>query len=313
MIESKVMQGKGATASVIVQNGTLRVGDVIVAGMAFGRIRSLEDEAGRKLKEALPSQPVQISGFSEVPQAGDILQTVPSLDEAKQIASVAQRQMRSRKLSAKQSLMGDVENKSLNLVLKADVAGSLEAIKQSIAKLKNDEVKISIVSEGVGEVNESDVLMGSSSKASVIAFRVKVNPKAENLSKQKQVPVDSYDIIYELIEDITSAVIKLFTPELEKVVFGKAKVLAIFRTEKSQMIIGGRVEDGELKKNSQIAIIREGGELGRGEITELQQNKQAAKSVPTGNEFGLKLKTLVKIKEGDILESFEEKIKPKTL
>jgi translation initiation factor IF-2 len=313
VIESKVMQGKGATASVIVQNGTLRVGDVIVAGMAFGRIRSLEDEAGRKLKEALPSQPVQISGFSEVPQAGDILQTVPSLDEAKQIASVAQRQMRSRKLSAKQSLMGDVENKSLNLVLKADVAGSLEAIKQSIAKLKNDEVKISIVSEGVGEVNESDVLMGSSSKASVIAFRVKVNPKAENLSKQKQVPVDSYDIIYELIEDITSAVIKLFTPELEKVVFGKAKVLAIFRTEKSQMIIGGRVEDGELKKNSQIAIIREGTELGRGEITELQQNKQAAKSVPTGNEFGLKLKTLVKIKEGDILESFEEKIKPKTL
>ena len=215
IIESRVSQGKGATATVIVQNGTLKVGDIIAAGAAFGRIRSLEDETGRKLKEAVPSTPAQISGFSEVPQAGDILQTTETLDEAKQIASMAQRKNQSHKLSSKQAIVGDLQNKTLNLIIKADVAGSLEAIKQSIAKLKNDEVKISILSEGVAEVNESDVLLASSSKATIISFRSKVNPKAINLAKQKKVVIDSYDVIYELLEDVTSAVIKMFTPELD--------------------------------------------------------------------------------------------------
>jgi len=313
IIESKVTQGKGATASVLVQNGCLRVGDIIVAGPAFGRIRSLEDEHGRKLKEALPSQPAQISGFSDLPQAGDILQTVETLDEARSIALSVQKKNQSHRLMSKQSLKGDLENKALNLIIKADVAGSLEAIKQSIAKLKNDEVKINILSEGVGEVNESDVLLADGSKATIVAFRSKVNSKAVNLAKQKKVVIDSYEVIYELLETITSAVIAMFTPETEKVVHGKAKILAIFRTEKGQMIIGGRVEEGELKKNCQIGILRDGIELGKGEIVELQHVKVAAKSVLQGEEFGMKLKTSVKIAEGDVFECFEEKIKPKTL
>ena len=174
-------------------------------------------------------------------------------------------------------------------------------------------IKINILSEGVGEVNESDIMLADNSKASIIAFRSKVNPKAANLAKQKGALVDSYDVIYELIEDVTSAVIKMFTPELEKISYGTAKVLAIFRTEKNQMIIGGRVEQGELKKNGQIGINRDGSELGRGEILELQHSKVAAKNVQSGEEFGIKIKTNVKIKEGDTLESFEEKIKQKTL
>lgn len=313
IIESKLTQGKGPTATVIIQNGTLRIGDVIAAGPAFGRVRSLEDETGKKLKEALPSQPAQISGFSELPQAGDILQTVASLDEAKNIALAAQRKNRSHKLAHTLHLAGDMTTKTLNLILKTDVAGSLEAIKQSIAKLKNDEVKINILSEGVGEVNESDVLLASNSHAGIIAFRTKVNPKAAGLAKQKNVQIDLYDVIYELVEDVTSAVIKMFTPELEKVVFGRAKVLAIFRTEKSEMIVGGKVNEGEIKKNSQILIIREHTELGRGEIVELQQSKVATKSVSTGDEFGMRIKTSVKLQIGDVLESFEEKIKTKTL
>lgn len=313
IIESQITPGKGATATVIVQNGILKVGDIVAAGAAFGRVRSLEDEKGRRLKEAGPSVAAQISGFSEVPQAGDILQTTETLDEAKQISSVAQHKNRSHKLVSKQQLMGDVESKTLNLILKADVGGSLEAIKQSIAKLKNDEVKISILSDAVGEVNESDILMASNSKASVLAFRTKINPKALNLAKQKNVVVDSYDVIYELIEDVTSAVIKMFTPELEKTVFGRAKILAIFRTEKGEMIIGGRVEEGELRKKGQIGIWRDGAELGRGEILELQQSKVAAKSINRSEEFGMKIKTSVKLKEGDVLESFEESIKKKTL
>ncbi|MCL5774784.1 MAG: translation initiation factor IF-2, partial [Patescibacteria group bacterium] len=313
IIESKITQGKGPTATVVIQNGTLRVGDIIAAGPAFGRVRSLEDETGRKLKEALPSQPAQISGFSELPQAGDILQTVASLDEAKNIALAAQRKNRSHKLAHTVRLAGDMESKTLNLVLKTDVAGSLEAIKQSISKLKNDEVKINILNEGVGEVNESDVLMAGNSRANVIAYRTKINPKASALAKLKGVQIDPYDVIYELIEDVTSAVIKMFTPELEKVSFGRGKVLAIFRTEKGEMIIGGKVNDGEIKKNGQILILRESVELGRGEILELQQSKVAAKSVTAGSEFGMRIKTPVKIQENDILESFEEKIKPKTL
>jgi len=313
IIESKVTQGKGATATVMVQNGTLKVGDIFAAGAAFGRVRSLEDETGRKLKEATPSTAAQISGLSEVPQAGDILQTTATLDEAKAIAVLVQRKNHSHKLSGKQAIVGDVENKTLNLILKTDVAGSLEAIKQSIAKLKNDEVKINILNEGVGEINESDVLLAGSSKAVVIGFRTKVNPKAINLAKQKKVIIDSYDVIYELLEDVTSAVIKMFTPELEKHVLGKAKVLAIFMTEKGQMIIGGRVEEGMLKKVSHITIWRADVELGRGEIEELQQSKVMAKSIAAGEEFGMKIKTSVKILAGDVLESFEEKIKQKTL
>lgn len=313
IIESKISQGRGATATVIVQNGTLKVGDIIAAGAAYGRIRSLEDEQGKKLKEAGPSMPAQISGFSEVPQAGDILQTVETLDQAKQIALTVQKKNQSHRIAVKQAIVGDMVNKTLNLIIKTDVGGSLEAIKQSIAKLKNDEVKIGILSEGVGEINESDILLASSAKATVIGFRTKINPKAINLAKQKKVVVDSYEVIYELLEDITSAVIKMFTPEVEKHAFGKAKVLAIFRTEKGEMIVGGKVEEGELRKNSQINIIREGIEFGRAEIKELQQSKVSARSAKAGEEFGIKLKTSFKIAAGDLLESFEEKIKQKTL
>lgn len=313
IVESKMTQGKGATASVIVQNGTLKVGDIIAAGAAFGRVRSLDDETGKKLKEAGPSTPAQISGLSEVPQAGDILQTLATLDEAKAIAVTTQRKNQSHKIAGKQAIVGDLATKTLNLILKTDVGGSLEAIKQSIAKLKNDEVKISILQEGVGEINENDVLLASSSKAVIIGFHTKVNPKAINLAKQKKVVIDTYEVIYELIEDITSAVIKMFTPELEKIALGTAKILQVFRTEKGLMIVGGRVEQGELKKNSKIMIIRDGAELGRGEIEELQQSKVAARSIQSGDEFGIKLKTSVKILAGDLLESFEEKIKQKTL
>ena len=316
VIESRMTQGKGATASVIIQNGTLKVGDIVAAGSAFGRVRSLDDEKGRKLKDAGPSIPAQISGLSETPKAGDILQVPESLDEARHIAMSAKKKEQSHRI-ARHGLAGDLTTKSLNLVLKADVAGSLEAIKQSIAKLKNDEVKINILSEGVGEINESDVLLASSSKATVVGFRVKTNSKAEGLARQSKVTIDSYEVIYELLEDVTTAVIKMFTPELEKIVYGSAKVLAIFRTEKGVMIVGGKVINGDLKKNSRIIIYRpapktaeektEPTELGRAEIMELQQTKVMAKTIGTNEEFGIKLKTNVKILEGDILESFEEK------
>ncbi len=337
VIESHVAQGKGAVATVIVQNGTLKVGDIIVAGTGYGKVKSLEDEYGKKLKFVAPSRPALISGFSDLPEAGDILQTNESLDEARTIATNAQKMKHSRKLTQRSGLQGDSESKTLNLIVKTDVAGSLEAIKQSLAKLKNDEVQINILSEGIGEVNENDVLLADSSKGTVIAFHTKTNPKAINLAKQKKVAIESYDVIYELLENITSAVIAMFTPEMEKATFGKGTILAIFRTEKSQMIIGGKVDEGEIRKNKPVAIWRkvvlaEGveqteaeaeeeaetenpgwREVGRGEIVDLQQSKVDTKEVARGNEFGMKIKTNVKLQEGDMLESFEETLKQKTL
>ncbi len=330
VIESHVAQGKGAVATIIIQNGTLKVGDIMVAGTGFGRVKSLEDEHGKKLKFAGPSRPALISGFSDLPEAGDILQTTEELEEARTIATNAKKMKHSRKLTTRSKLQGDSESKTLNLILKADVAGSLEAIKQSLGKLKNDEIQINILSEGVGEVNESDVLLADSSKGTVIAFRVKTNPKAINLAKQKKVVIDSYDVIYELLENITTAVIAMFTPEMEKATFGKGTILGIFRTEKSEMIIGGKVDEGEIRKSKPVAIWRktetapaetdetnepstEWQEIGRGEIVELQQNKIDTKEVPRGSEFGMKLKTHVKIQIGDQIESFEETLKQKTL
>ncbi len=318
VIESHVAQGKGTVATIIVQNGTLRVGDVIVAGIGYGRVKSLEDEHGKKMKQAGPSMPAQLSGFSDQPEAGDIIQACETIEQARDIAMNAQKLKHSRKLTARPKLKGDTESKTLNLILKADVAGSLEAIKQSFAKLKNDEVQINILSEGIGEVNENDVLLAGNSNGTVIAFRAKTNPKAINLAKQKKVAIESYDVIYELLESVTTAVIAMFTPEMERAVFGRGKVLAIFRTEKGQMIIGGEVTEGEIRKNKPIAIMRKNAEgeeveAGRGEIVDLQQSKIASKEVSKGSEFGMKVKTNIKIVEGDILESFEETLKQKTL
>ncbi len=313
VIESHTERGKGAVATVIIQNGTLRLGDIVVAGGSFGRVKSLEDERGRKLKVATPATPVEISGFSIAPEAGDILQSMDQIEKAKASADFVLRQTRSHKLRTKKQLQGDATSKSLNLIIKADVAGSLEAISQSLGKLKNDEVSIQVISQGVGEINESDVLLASSSRATIIAFRTKTNPKAINLAKQKQVNIDSYEVIYELLEDITSAVVKLFTPEYEHTTFGKGEVLALFRTEKGQMIIGGIVKSGELRKNKILSIWRGDTELGRAEILELQESKVATKEVASGREFGMKLKTTIKVQVGDTLESFEETLKQKSL
>ncbi len=314
VIESHLSQGKGPVATVIIQNGQLKIGDIVTIGGAFGRVRALEDEYGKKVKEALPSTPVQISGLSDVPQTGDILTTRETLEEAKQIAFQIQRKERVRRITQSQRIKVEAGSKTLNLIIKTDVLGSLEAIKQSLDKLKNDEVTINVISEGAGEINENDVTLAATSKATIIGFNTKANSKALALAKQQKVTIDLYDIIYELIENVTTAVVKMLSPELIKTTFGKAKILKVFMTEKNTMIVGGRVEQGMLKKSGEIAVIRNGEEAGRGEILELQQSKTAAKEITSGNEFGMKVKLSgTKIVEGDIIESFEEKLKAKEL
>ena len=312
-IEAHLSKGKGPIATAIIQNGTLRIGDIVAIGGAFGRIRDLEDDKGKKIKEAEPSTPVLISGISDVPQVGDILKEFKTLEEAKNIGYQIQRKDRLRRISQNQRIKGDTDTKTLNLIIKTDVLGSLEAIKQSFDKLKNDEVKINIIAEGVGDITENDITLAYTSKSVVIGFGTKPNVKALNLAKQQSVVIDLYDIIYELIEDVTTAVVKMLEPEVIRTSYGRAKILKIFMTEKKEMIIGGRVEEGDIKKAGRIAILRNGEEVGTGEITDLQQNKIAAKEVPAGNEFGMKIKTSYKILEGDVIESFDERLKAKQL
>jgi len=312
VIESHLSQGKGPIASVIIQNGCLHVGDIVSIGSSYGRVRQLEDDRGKKMKEAMPSTPVQISGISDVPQAGDILKVMDNMEEAKNAAFVVQHKERLRRIS-KQKIVTDANSKSLNLVLKTDVQGSLEAIKQSLDKLKNDEVKISILSEGVGEITDNDITLAASAHATVVAFNAKANSKVLSLAKQLHVAIDSYDIIYELIEDITTAVVKMLSPELIRTSLGNGKILKIFMTDKKEVIIGGKVETGFIKKSAKIKIMRGDIDLGTGEILELQQSKVQAKEVEANNEFGMKLKTTVKIQEGDKIESYEEKLTAKQL
>lgn len=313
VIESHLSKGKGPIATVVMQNGTLGIGDTITTGGAYGKVRDLEDDRGRRLKNAGPSTPVLISGLSDIPQVGDILRKTESLEQAKNIAFHVQKKERIRKIRHSQRIQGDVINKNLNVIIKTDGLGSLEAIKQSLEKLKNDEVKINIIAEGAGEINENDVSLAATSKSVIIGFNTKPNPKAANLAKHQSVQITLYDVIYELIEDITNEVIKMLSPELVRTVYGRAKVLKIFMTEKKEMIIGGRVEQGEARKSSKVSIAREGNEIGAGEIIELQQNKLSVKEVSTGNEFGIKIKTGTKIAEGDMMEFYEEKLKAKSL
>ena len=313
VIESKLSKTRGSTATIIVQNGTLKVGDVVVVGGAYGKLRMMEDAHGRSVKSAGPSTPVRIFGLSTLPEVGDILRKKGSIQEAQAQAQAVLRSRQAKRLAFKSGIAADALTQQLRLIIKADVQGSLEAIQQELQKLENQDVEIKIISSGVGDINESDVFAAESSKAVLIGFNVKVLPQAAKLARQKKVNIDIYQVIYELTEDITQAVLKLVLPEVEEVLVGRAKVLAVFRTERDQMIIGGVVKKGKMIVDRKVKIFREEKLLGKGKIVELQQNKQPAREVGESSEFGMKISTSVKIQKGDILEIVEERMKEKKL
>ncbi len=311
VIEAHVSRTLGAVATVIVQNGTLNLSDIAAVGKAFGKIRSMIDARGARLKTAPPSRAVQISGISDVPQAGDTLKTYATLDEAKNQATAVARSERAKKFATTKQL--SLTGKDLNLIIKVDVQGSLEAINEALAKLKNTEVKINILEEGAGEINETDVLRADSAKGVIIGFHTKVSGQAAKLAQAKGVTIQTYDIIYELIEDITRQVVEMLTPEVLRTDLGRAKIMAIFRTEKDKMIVGGSVAEGKIKDGAQFEIKRGDEILGTGQILELQQSKVKAKEVLQGSEFGMSIKPSVKVMDGDVLVIFEETVRKKTL
>jgi translation initiation factor IF-2 len=311
VIESHLSRTLGSVATVVVQNGTLNLSDFVAAGKAYGKVRSMMDARGIKMKSAGPAAPVQITGISDVPSAGDILKTYTTLDEAKIYAETIVKSDRAKKMSGKKQL--NFAGKDLNLIIKVDVLGSLEAINDALNKLKNTEVKLNILEEGAGEISENDVLRAAAAGATIIGFHTKMSPQAAKLAQSKKVVVQIYDIIYELLEDLTHQVVEMLTPEVLRTDLGRAKILAIFRTEKDKMIVGGNVAEGKVKDNAQFEIKRGDEIVGKGQVLELQQSKVKTKEVLRGSEFGTVVKSSVNVEVGDVLVLFEEIVKKKSL
>jgi translation initiation factor IF-2 len=311
VIESHLSRTQGSVATVLVQNGTLKLGDIVAVGRAFGKVRSMEDDLGKKLKVALPSQPVLLTGISDVPQVGDILKVYGTVEEARSISNEVVKSERAKKIQGLGKM--NLTSKELNLIIKADVKGSLEAINEALNKLKNNEVKINILEEEAGEITENDVLRAVAANGVIIGFHTRLNAQAAKLAQARKVPVQLYDIIYELVEDLTRQVIDMLTPEVMRTDLGRAKILAVFRTEKDKMIVGGTVAEGKIKDKALIEIKRGDDIIGKGQITELQQNKIKADEVLRGNEFGVSVKTTTKIADGDILVVYEEAVRKRNL
>ena len=314
VIESHLSRGQGPIATVLVQNGTLRAGDAVVVGGAYGKIRSMEDAAGKKLKIAAPATPVAIAGLSVVPETGDILRVAASLEEAKNLATLVQKQERAKRLQARTQIKADPNQKELRLIIRADVQGSLEAINETLGKIPvGGEVKLNIVSAGVGEISESDVQLADNTKSNIVGFHARLSPAAAKLGKQKKVTIDQYDVIYELVEDVTSALLSMMSAEIVETSLGRVKIKGVFRTEKDYMIVGGEVIEGKIADKKKFRIFRDKQPVGDGKIEELQQNKVEVDEVRAGQEFGIKAKVSSPIENGDVLEVFDETVKKREL
>ena len=323
VLEAELETGRGPVATVIVQRGILRVGDPIVAGAAWGKAKALIDDHGTQIKEAGPSTPVQVLGFSEPPHAGDELRTASDLAHARTLAEArAQRMRLSGHLpapSAAGARLEDLfeqiqrgETATLNVVLKADVQGSLEACTESLKKLERDDVKLAFIRRGVGGINENDVQLAKASNATIIGFNVRPDKRSRDAAELDGVAIRTYEIIYKLIEDIEAAMLGMLAPEIEEVVTGEAEVREIFRIPRVGAIAGCYVRDGTITRGSKVRFLRDGAVIWKGAINSLRRFKEDAREVQSGFECGIGLTDYQDLKEGDIIETFEEREIPRS-
>lgn len=312
VIEARLDKGKGAIASMLVQRGTLDIGDTIVVGSSIGRIRSMTDEKGKKVKKAGPSTPVEIMGLTEVPQAGDIFYEVKDERTAKHLIEKRKRQEREKAINAmskvtldnlfSQMEAGDL--KVLNLIVKADVQGSVEAIKQSMEKLVNDEVKVKVIHAAAGAVTESDVTLAKVSNAIIIAFNVRPMPTAKDMAEKEEVEIKQYSVIYQAIEDVESAMKGMLAPKFEEHIIGNAEVRQTFKISNVGTIAGAYVIDGKLERNAGVRVLRDNVVIHDGKLASLKRFKDDAKEVTKGYECGIQIEKYNDIKEGDIIEAY---------
>ena len=313
IIEAQLDKGRGPVATVLVQSGTLQVGDPIVAGCAYGRVRAMIDDKGRNVKKAGPSTPVEILGLSEVPVGGDLFYVAKSDKQARQVAEQMRAQGRVQMLGQtpnKVSLddlftqIQEGKMKDLNIIIKADVQGSVEAVKQSLEKLSNEEVRIRTIHGGVGTITESDVQLASASGAIIIGFNVRPDSTVKAMADNEGVDVRLYRVIYNAIEDIKAAMKGMLDPEFVEKVVGHAEIRQTFKVSGLGTVGGAYVLDGKIVRNAGVRIVRDGIVVYEGNLTSLKRFKDDAKEVATGYECGVMFEKFNDIKEGDTVEAF---------
>ncbi|WP_029689072.1 translation initiation factor IF-2 [Thermoanaerobacter sp. A7A] len=313
IIEAKLEKGKGPVATVIVQNGTLQIGDVILAGTVYGKVRAMFDDKGRRIKKAGPSMPVEVLGFSEVPEAGDKLIVVEDEKKARELAERRKELQKEMELKRKQKvsledLFSQIQEgsvKELNIIIKADVQGSVEALKKSIEDLSNEEVRIKVIHGAVGAITETDVMLASASNAIIIGFNVRPETNAKNLAEKEKVDIKLYRIIYEAIEDIKAAMKGLLEPKYKEVELGRAEVRAVFRVPGVGNVAGCYVLSGKILRNADIRVVRDGIVVYEGKIASLKRFKDDVREVQQGFECGIGIDRFNDIKEGDIIEAYQ--------
>ena len=313
VIEAKLDKGKGPVASILVQKGTLHVGDFIAAGACSGKVRAMTDDRGRRVKTAGPSVPVEILGLNDVPNAGEVLVATESDKEAKNFAATFISENKNKLLEETKSRMSlddlfsqiqDGNLKELNLIVKADVQGSVEAVKQSLTKLSNEEVVVKVIHAGAGIINESDITLASASNAIIIGFNVKIDPTAKATAEHEKVDVRLYDIIYQAIEDIERAMKGMLDPIYEEKVIGHAEIRQIFKASGVGNIAGSYVMDGYFQRGCKVRITREGNQIFEGELSSLKRFKDDVKEVKAGFECGLTFDGFSDIQELDMVEAY---------
>ena len=313
VIEAELDRGRGPVATVLVQKGTLNVGDNVTVGTAFGKIRAMIDDKGRRVKKAGPSTPVEILGLNEVPQAGEVFIATDTEKEARAMAETFIATKREKMLAdtkSKLSLDGLFDQiqagqiKDLNIIVKADVQGSVEAVKQSLAKLSNDEVAVKVIHGGVGAINESDVTLASASNAIIIGFNVRPDNQAKIIAEQEKVDLRLYRVIYNAIEDIEAAMKGMLEPTFEEKIIGHAEVRQTYKVSGVGTIIGGYVQDGKIVRNCKVRLLRDNVVIHEGELASLKRFKDDVKEVNSGYECGMSFEKYNDIKEGDQIEAF---------
>lgn len=312
IVEAELDKGRGPVATVLVQKGTLKLGDIVVSGTARGRVRAMLNDVGKRVNSAKPSIPVMILGLSEVPEAGEHLYVVGEEKKAKNYTAAKKERVREEQLKASQKVSLDDlfeqiqsgEVKELNVIIKADVRGSMEAVKQSLAKLETEEVRVTIIHGGVGGITESDVMLASASNAIIIGFNVRPTLTAIDISKREKVDIRTYRVIYDAIEDIEAAIKGLLDPIIKEEVIGRVEIRAIFKVPSVGMIAGIYVLQGKITRNSKVRLLRDDVVIFEGEISSLKRFKDDVREVQAGYEGGLSLENYNDVKEGDILEAY---------
>lgn len=312
VVESKLDRGRGSVATLLVQTGTLHVGDFLIVGTTQGRIRAMFDYRGKALKAAGPSTPVEILGLSEVPEAGDDFVAVENERLAKQVAEKRQKDKHQQEIARNMKVsLEDIfaqiqegEIKELNIVLKADVQGSIEALRQSLENVSTSEVRVNIIHTAVGGIKETDVMLAAASQAIIIGFNVRPDANAKKMAEKENVDINTYRIIYEAIEDVKAALSGLLTPELKEVELGQAEVRETFKVPKVGVVAGCYVTEGKITRHAKIRVLRDSVVIYDGELASLRRFKDDVKEVASGYECGVGLERFNDIKEGDVLEAY---------